>query len=518
MFAWHKARNGIILRTMEWLKVFMAIIANFLTVTHCKKVNFTEFRGEHLDSSEQMLVKGENAAAQYCSGCHLTPSPLSMAPNTANVTLAYMGLFIGIDASRTLTHPVEKQYFQARHTFLKASHQIPATPGISRDQWLALRNYYLSMAKSPSAERISVRPPQSGRQHFNFNDHGITLLRAFDDDQIAIGGGVSNLLQISDLTGKVIREKKFSSPPVWIEKVKNGYLVLTLGDLLGALNPKESSELWSIGPAGDTRLMDHLLRSSHFEVVKTTSGANGILISAFGTLGKGKFSLFTQQPSGFREQIISRRDSHVRSHVIECGGALCILSLVAGAREQLILFRDSGTGFSETVLTEYPPHFGSVWLEVADLDGDGEDEILVLSGDAADAGPFNEMKDDQGLRIYNLRGNKIHLRKFLSVPGGLSMHLVKNGNKITHITIARFYAPIESGADLAVLVNKSGMNFERLDYRLDSRPTVLTSYRKEGNARLLIGSGNLPKGELINGKMQYREYAGPLLSEIILPD
>jgi hypothetical protein len=163
------------------------------------------------------------------------------------------------------------------------------------------------------------------------------------------------------------------------------------------------------------------------------------------------------------------------------------------------------------VLAEYPPHLGSVWLEMADIDGDGVDEILVLSGDNADAGPWGETKEDQGLRIYILDGARLILKKFISLPGALSFGLIGKD-----IAVARFYTPNESMADVTMLRHKQNLEFERSDFRLDSRATVLAGFIRNGETNLLVGSGNTPKMEIVNGTVQRRDFSGDLITDIRL--
>ncbi|MBL8034754.1 MAG: VCBS repeat-containing protein [Leptospiraceae bacterium] len=445
----------------------------------------------------------------------MVPEPASMTPETANFVLSYMGLFLGIDASGSLHHPMERSQFQTRYTQLKSGGLIPPQPALGRDSWQKLRNYYLALAKKPSREPERGVAPEKIQVPYEFDDQAITLLRRFESDTLAIGGGVKNLLRMFRISGELKWEKKFTSPPVWIENDGDKWYVLTLGDLLGSVNPKQLSELWEIGPRGERRLLTGLPRSSHFEFVKK-GGVRKFFISSFGGLGNGKFSCFTFEGDVPREKILSRRDSHVRSRIISGDGPLRVLSLAAGAREQLILYTETNEGFSEKILAEYPPHTGSVWIDLADVDGDGREEILVLSGDNADSGPWNEIKEDQGLRIYGLSENAAVLKKFIPIPGALSFHILPTIAGKFHIAIARFYAPNESLSDIVVLKHKKDFVFERKDFRIDSRATVLSSVSRNGVRNLIVGAGNTPKFEIVGGSVTRRDFSGDLLTEFAL--
>ena len=178
----------------------ITLLLFFVLFAGCNRARFNEFRGEKLDAGNGTLSRGRAIADKQCSTCHLTPSPESMTQPTANYMLAYMGLFLGIDASRTLDD-AERMHFKMRFEMLKRSGAIPARAAMVSDEWQALRSYYLALARYPfesgeKPESLPVKPVPLG-------DQGVTLLKRLADGRIAVGGGVSGDLFFfnSDLTG-----------------------------------------------------------------------------------------------------------------------------------------------------------------------------------------------------------------------------------------------------------------------------------------------------------------------------
>ena len=226
----------------------------------CNRARFSEFRGEKL----QTRGNGRVVAEKHCGTCHLTPSPESMTQPTANYMLAYMGLFLGIDASRTLDD-AERMHFKIRFEMLKRSGAIPARAAMVSDDWQALRGYYLSLARYPfesgeKTEPLPVRPIALG-------DQGVTLLKRLTDGRIAVGGGMSGNLFFfkSDLTAEY--SIRLDSPPVHIVERDGGYYVLTIGSILGREEDRSSLYFIAKGARTAKRLIGDLPRSAHFLAV-----------------------------------------------------------------------------------------------------------------------------------------------------------------------------------------------------------------------------------------------------------
>lgn len=413
-----------------------------------------------------------------------------MSQDNAAYMLAYMGLFLGIDAAGKLDE-AERTQFTQRYEFLKKTGEIPPKPALTAAEWKSLSAYYLGLARYPFVSSEKSRAIDT--VGVPFADQGVTMLRRLNDGRIAIGGGVSGLFAILNASLKTEFEVRLDTPPVHVEEADQGFYVLTLGSHLGSLGNDNRAALNFIDPRSKTarRILPGLERSAHFILADINAdGRRDFVVGGFGSISGGGILLFESTTSGYQKKTLSNHGSIVRLAELKAGkGRLEFLALAGGAREALIhIVLDNGT-VRERTLVEYPPHLGSVWLELADLNGDGQKEVLVLSGDNADAGPFNEVKPDQGLRIYTFDGANAKQLRFESLPGALTLSVSAS----REIMVSRFYADVNGRQDLTILKPGKDWKFERSHYTLVGRPTMaIATPCAAVPACFLVGTGNFP--------------------------
>lgn len=473
-------------------------------VLNCNHPRFTQFRGTDLDASRSRLAIGKSLATEKCGACHLAPQPESMSQDNAAYMLAYMGLFMGIDASSRLDD-VERAQFKQRFEYLKRTQAISPKPLATADEWKSISAYYLSQARYPfeSSENSTALVAKP----VPFDDQGVTMLIPLSGKRFAVGGGVTNNFTVLDAALKPDFSTKLDSPPVHVEEGDGGYFVLTLGSLLGDLNDSSQAALYFIHPPTKKvrKIISGLERSAHFITADVNGdGRRDFIVASFGSVTGGSVLLFESKGDGFNKRVLSHRGSIVRlALVATTKDRTEFLALAGGAREALLYLTLSRSAVEERTLIEYAPHLGSVWLAYADITGDEKKEVLVLSGDNADSGPYNEVKPDQGLRIYSLTNGVLKQVRFESLPGALTFALTPDKK----IAVARFYAGPDKKQDLTLIDPGS---WQRRHFTLPSRPVVLAPI---GSTQFLIGAGNIP----LLSRESVRKFDGPALFVVSSP-
>jgi len=114
-----------------------------------------------------------------------------------------------------------------------------------------------------------------------------------------------------------------------------------------------------------------------------------LAVAAFGWRREGRLVWLEQSaPLAFRLRTIDERDGFVHAIPadLDGDGDLDIAAVLAQEFEETILFRNEGGGRFAPIVLEKAPHpgWGTSGLELADLDGDGDLDLLTSHGDTLD--------------------------------------------------------------------------------------------------------------------------------------
>lgn len=497
------------------------LLTVLIPVLFCNKQGTHDnFSNESLDTSEEVIATGKNLAVKYCTQCHIFPDGNLLTQESYNYTLSYMGLFMGFDSSGNLSDPVEIKHFQNRFRLLQKTGRIPNSPVLPKSDFATLRNYFLVKASFDPPPAFNVSPISGTLPKFIFNDKVVTLLKKIEHtENIAVGSGLRNTLQIFDRQFTTVLEASFSSPPVDVQFNEGTYYVVTLGDLLGGIGSEKKAELWAINTKNKKKILGGLTRATQVLLHDMNGdGRKDFLISAFGNQEDGELAWYESVGGELKRHILVQNASVVRAAILTKPGVfpVKIAALHAGAREQLVLYIVDGHRTKSTVLETFAPSFGSVWIETADLDGDKAEELLVLSGDNADCGPYNAIKPYQGLRIYSLKNDTLSLLDFYPVQGALSLSVKPpSGQKKTQILVLSYYADVRAPRDMVILTKEGTGRFSEKSYFMNSRATV--GMWLSSTDSVLVGSGNIPMRQRVGKTLQIRQFNGPALQEFFIP-
>jgi len=164
-------------------------------------------------------------------------------------------------------------------------------------------------------------------------------------------------------------------------------------------------------------------------------GAVDFVVAVFGFIKEGRIGWLEQRPGGrftFRPILEKPGAIHVPVADLDGDGDLDFVALVSQDSEEVVAYLNDGTGnFEERSLFRAgTPVFGSSGLQLVDLDGDGDLDLLLTNGDAFD---LEEPDRTTRLRPY-------HGVQWLENQGGL---------RFAARDIGRFYGCYAAGvADL----------------------------------------------------------------------
>jgi len=313
---------------------------------------------------------------------------------------------------------------------LREAHVFPDEPVFSLPEWRSVTEFFYSNAPAgPPAQ--SPRPAvQVGVPGFRVESWQLgtqlpfsTLVR-IDPVRKTLwhGDGQDRSFRSVDSMGKIRWRLPVPSGPVDLVDLGDALWVT----LIGRVFPSDelAGQIWNVpltgNPQDATRILGELRRPVRAAALDLDqNGTRDLVVSAFGNR-LGNLSWFKGRPGGgFEEQVLQEYPGTLQALPMDWNrdGRQDLLVVRAQAREGLTVLLNDGLGsFTPKVILELPPTFGLVGLELADMDGDGREEFVLVNGDSGDyASPH---KFFHGVRIFaRVAEDRLEERYFFPMYG-----------------------------------------------------------------------------------------------------
>lgn len=377
-------------------------------------------------STAEELALGEKLSQQVCAACHIRPEPDVLDRVTwAMEVLPGMAEWLGMNPGGTNALDLDPR--------VRAANLLPSSPSMSVEEWRAICTYYLANAPVGTALATNRLQIEIGLRHFQAQPSpervgaAATLVKVDPAaHKIYFGESGSNTLMVLDSRGRKEFEVNFTSPPVDLQ-FEGDDLYLTL---MGSYTPSDLLEAKIIrlgnpsrGQRGLKELLTALPRSAATVLADLNKdGRKDLIHCGYGNI-LGRLAWYESKPDGtYTEHPIIERPGagSVRVHDFNGDGWPDLVVSMAQAREGIYLcLNDQKGGFDIVPVAEYHPAWGLATIELADMDGDGQMDILACNGDNGDfTGHLPPMRPYHGLRIYrNLGKGKFAEALFLPING-----------------------------------------------------------------------------------------------------
>lgn len=385
---------------------------------------------------ESEVNKGRRLANKYCSACHLFPEPSLLDKKTwKNGVMPKMAFYLGLNYSEMLS--LSERNMEAA---LKA---IPANPMLTKSEFDLILNYYEVTAPdsifNPPLTTLPLKQfePSLWRSHGNLQP-AISLIKVDTTTRsIWLCDRTPNLFQYG-YDFQLKDSFKIGSPvSTMIFKSSAEHLLLSMGNM-DPSDVSTGSLVQLVANRTFHDLIDSLNRPADFEIADLNNdNLDDYIICAFGNytgaievyenLGKNNFKKYIiSSLPGTRKVIVKDFDGD---------GLDDIMALITQGDEQIKLFSNNGKfQFKAIPVFRFPPVYGSSYFEMADMNGDGLEDIIYSNGDNDDFSPI--LKPYHGIRILLNKGRYQFEESWFYHMDGASQTIAQDFDKDGDVDIA----------------------------------------------------------------------------------
>lgn len=357
----------------------------------------------------------------YCQSCHQLPDPADLDQKTwKNSILVRMGAYMGIYYDNVRYHDqVPEKWVEPGDGGQRvlAAGIYPKKPILSKQEFEELRAYVLETAPQSTSGPAEAKPIPKDLAGFEAKPFwSDTLLQPFvsalhivpGKNRVYAGLLKQCLIQF-DSKGTLQDSMSGFIMPVQIEDGAHGFRVTDLGSMGGSDNPigkyREAKNFAQLKAGNSSFRSNFLHRPTQVHLVDLDGdGDMDKVISEFG-YHLGQLSWWEKVPRGYDKHILFPDDGAVAvvAHDFNGDDRPDLAVLMANSDERLVIYENEGEGkFKENRLFRYNPTFGGAAMELADVDGDGQQDLVVSNGDNGDYPPI--LKPHHGVRVYRHTG------------------------------------------------------------------------------------------------------------------
>lgn len=377
-------------------------------------------------------LSGQDLAQIHCAQCHafVPPNYLSKSSWEFDVLPAMgnrLGIYNGSKQPDSIFGPPQNR------TVLQAANIFPEEPLLAKADWVKLVDYYVENAPETILPPIHDKEIIIGLKHFKYKEaiynHRpplTSLVKILPENRGVVFGDGKNRKNIltylsSDL--KLDHELMLNETPVNYYEKSDTLFLTTIGRNIFPNNLSHGKVRKVIRDEKDKTDTDSRVVISNLQRPVSTAygdlnndGLEDVVVCEFGDL-IGKLVWFKNEGNEtYTANRLNDKPGAINA-IIKDGnndGLNDIFVLMAQGDEGILYYENQGNEtFNEKRLLSFLPLYGSQYMELADFNNDGFDDIIYVCGDNADKTPT--LKEYHGVYIF-LNDGKLNFEQAYFYP------------------------------------------------------------------------------------------------------
>ena len=370
---------------------------------------------------------GKELAVAHCSRCHAFVSPelLTKTIWKEDVLPAMgnrMGIYNGGVRPDSLFDP------GVSGDIVRDANIYPENPVLAKEDWNKIKQYYIEHAPDTIPPPLRKSPIRMGLKHFKYKETFFshrpsltTMVKILPDNRgIVYSDGKSRRNILTFLTPDL--KENYSIPlqstPVQFDERSNGLYLTTAGNGIFPTDAARGSiQQWvkngsQRGYEPGNIIIQNLQRPvcvAYGDLNK--DGLEDVVACEFGNQ-TGELAWYENNGNSiYKKRILRYKPGAITAIIKDANndGLPDIYVLMAQGDEGVFLYENKGSGkFEEKRLLSFLPLNGSQYMELADFNTDGFDDIVYVCGDNADKTPI--LKNYHGIYIF-LNDGKSHFKQ-----------------------------------------------------------------------------------------------------------
>ncbi|NNK76139.1 MAG: VCBS repeat-containing protein [Maribacter sp.] len=376
---------------------------------------------------EETVLSGKQLLDIQCASCHLTPKPETLDKTTWKLhVLPRMGYMMGFRNQPKAAIGAFNDEGEGERIGEETSLYLATkTPSFSQENWQKLQEYILNLApeKLPvgeskieaytklfEAQKVEMPFPRPSTTFTGFISPGHLISGDSNNDGIIMHYDANLNVRKQDSVGiNLVHAKKYDGK-YWLTHMGTSFAATD--------NPNGFISQYSEN-GGVEKVVENLTRPVHTAFGDLSgNGETELLVSEFGKW-TGRLSWYKKENGKYVGKDLISLPGAIRSEIADMNGDGLndVIALFGQGDEAVYILYNQGNGkFNIDKVLQFPPTYGSTYFKMIDYNKDGFLDILYTAGDNGDYTPI--AKPYHGIRVFTNDGqNRFKEKLFLPLYG-----------------------------------------------------------------------------------------------------